>query len=282
VLDQDRVEARAVALTERALGETALAFDGVAAGYDQSNRENPLLSEMRRQVRAAVRTAVPAGSSLLDLGCGPGTDLDAFVDAGYRVTALDSSRGMVEAARAHVRRGALERSVDVRSLGIHQLDRLAPVQWDAACANFGPLNCVASLSEAARLIGARLRPGGVLVASVIGRVCPWEVALYLARGDRARALLRFERGFVPVPLGGRTVWTRYYTPGEFEPPFGDAGFRRESLRALALFAPPPYLQAFATRHPQLTAFLQRLDAVAGGWPGCRLWGDHFLIVLRKW
>jgi hypothetical protein len=45
--------------------------------------------------------------------------------------------------------------------------------------------------------------------------------------------------------------------------------------------PPPYLQAFADRHPSLVRLLQRMEDVIGDWPGIRAWGDHFLIVLRK-
>src|SRR5262249_37855084 len=97
----------------------------------------------------------------------------------------------------------------------------------------------------------------------------------------ARALVRFRRGLVPVPLEGRTVWTRYYTPREFERVFGGAGLTRVSLRALGLLVPPPYLHAFASRHPLLVASLQRLEDRVAAWPLVRACGDHFLIVLRK-
>ena len=50
---------------------------------------------------------------------------------------------------------------------------------------------------------------------------------------------------------------------------------------IGLFAPPPYLESFADRHPQFTGALLRLDDAIGGWPGVRSCGDHFLIVLRK-
>jgi hypothetical protein len=56
---------------------------------------------------------------------------------------------------------------------------------------------------------------------------------------------------------------------------------RVSLRALGLFVPPPYLQAFAHRHPKLVDLLQRIEDRCGGWPLLRSWGDHFLVVLRK-
>ena len=137
---------------------------------------------------------------------------------------------MVEEARRRVHDEDVADRVDVQHIGIHELDRLerAAVPFDAAYSNFGPLNCVVDLRAAARRIAGRLKPGGVLVASVIGRTCPWEIALYVARGDLARAVVRFRRGLVPVPLDEGTVWTQYFSPREFETIFAAAGFTRVS------------------------------------------------------
>jgi len=267
----------------RALGETQHAFDGVAAVYGRSNAENPILCAMRARVHQAIKAWVPAGAHILDLGCGPGTDALHLARNGYRVTAIDSSRTMVDEARDLVQAAGAGDRVDLHAVGIHELDRHegGGAPFDAALSNFGPLNCVEDLPHAARCIAERLKPGSVFVASVIGRVCPWEIALYLARGEVARATIRFRRGLVPVPLDGRTVWTRYLTPREVESTFAAAGMTRISLRALGLFVPPPYLQAFASRHPELVNQLQRIEDRCGGWPLFRSWGDHFLIVLRK-
>jgi SAM-dependent methyltransferase len=281
VLDEDRMEERAVAMTERALLDTQHAFDSVAADYDRSNTENPILCAMRERVLAEVGRHVAAGGRILDLGCGPGADDEALAKAGYRVTAIDWSPNMVEQARARIGAAGLSHQVTVQHLGIHQLDRLPSEVFDAAYTNFGPLNCVPDLSSAASEIAARLRSGGVLIASVIGRVCPWELALYTMRGDWARARIRYAADSVGVPLNGQTVWTQYYTPAEFVQPFIAAGFVRASLRALGLFAPPPYLKAFAERHVAITNALHRIDDAVGAWPGLRTWGDHFLVVMKK-
>ena len=272
-----------VMMTNDALLDTQRAFDGVAAGYDRSNAENATLCAMRERVWAAMDRYVPAPSQVLDLGCGPGCDAERFAARGHRVTAIDWSPAMVGEARRRVRAGGFDDRVDVHHLGIHALDRLMPPtrQFDAAYSNFGPLNCIAQPNAAAHLIADRIRPGGILIASVIGRVCPWEVAVHSARGQFGRAAVRFARGLAAVPLDGRTVWTRYYTPGEFQRIFEIAGFARVSLRALGLFVPPPYMDAFASRHPRLIAVLQRIDDGIGAWPGVRTWGDHFLIVMRK-
>lgn len=267
----------------RALADTRHAFDGVAAVYGRSNAENPLLCAMRERVHRTLTACVPAGSRLLDLGCGPGADAAALAAQGYRITAIDWSPAMVTEARRRVRDAGVADRVDVQQAGIHEIDRLerAGAPFDAAYSNFGPLNCVVDLPAAARRIADRLAPGGVLVASVIGRVCPWEIALYAARGDFSRAAVRFHRGLVPIPLDGRIVWTRYFTPREFEAIFAAAGMTRVSLRALGLFVPPPYLDAFADRHPRLVAGLQRAEDRWGGRPVLRGWGDHFLVVMRR-
>jgi SAM-dependent methyltransferase len=278
------VAERAVDVTvNNALLDTQRAFDGVASDYDRANAENAILCAMRARVWAAVDAHVAPGSRLLDLGCGPGCDAARFAAQGHHVTAIDWSPAMVAAARRRVRGNGVAARVDVHHLGIHDLDRLLPPtrQFDAAYSNFGPLNCIAQPNAAAHMIADRVRPGGVLVSSVIGRVCPWEIAVHTARGQFARAAVRFARGLAPVPLEGQTVWTRYYMPGEFQRIFELAGFRRVSLRALGLFVPPPYMQAFTGRHPALVSALQRIDDGVGSWPGVRAWGDHFLIVMRK-
>jgi len=276
------MEAGAVAVVM--LRETQHAFDGVATTYDRSNAGNALLCAMRDRTRAALERAVPAGGHLLDLGCGPGTDVVYFAAKGYRVTAIDWSTAMVDEARRTVERAGLHDRVRIFHLGIDQLDRLTSAvvdRFDAAYSSFGPFNCVADLPRSARAIADRVRPGGFLVASVIGRACPWEFALYLLRGEVGRAAIRFARRPVAVPLDGRTVWAQYYTPSAVLRLFSAVGFDRVSSRALGLFTPPPYLNGFASRHPNLVAGLQRIEDAAGAWPGVRAMGDHFLIVMRR-
>jgi 2-polyprenyl-3-methyl-5-hydroxy-6-metoxy-1,4-benzoquinol methylase len=277
LLAEDELEARAVDVTV----DTQHAFDGVAATYHRSNVENRILAAMRERLWRAVERHVPAGSHLLDLGCGPGTDEEYFAAHGYRVTATDWSPAMVHEARLRVGASGLDAKVDVHHLGIQEIDRLAPATFDAACSNLGPLNCVPDLAAAARRIADRVRPGGMFIASVIGRMCPWEIALYASRRDWTRVRVRFARELTPVPLDGGTVWTRYYSPAVFERTFADAGFAPVERRALGLLVPPPYMLAFADRHPVLIRGLQQIEDVIGWWPGVRACGDHFLVVMRK-
>ncbi len=270
-----------MALSEHALHDTRRAFDGVASAYGRTNDENPLLAAMRARTLGCLAAHVAPGAHVLDLGCGPGADDEALAGAGFEVTAIDWSPAMVEQARLRVRRAGLADRVDVRHLGIHELERLAPAVFDGACSNFGPLNCVPDLGAAARALAARLKPGAPCIASVIGRVCPWELALFAAKRDWRRMRVRFRNDFVGVSLEGQTVWTRYYSPRQFARAFEQAGFRQVYLRGLGLLTPPPYMDAFARRHPDAIARLLSLEDAIGDWSGFRQCGDHFLIVLKR-
>ena len=281
LFDENELEKGAVALIESALADTQQAFDSVAAGYDRSNAANPLLSAMRERVLDAIIAHTPPAGRVLDLGCGPGADVATLAERGHRVTAIDWSAAMVEETRTRVARAGFADSVDVHHLGIQELDRLPPGRFESVYSNFGALNCVPHLSDAIGLVADRLVPNGVFVASVIGRVCPWEIALFASRADFARVAVRFARDLTPVPLNGRTVWTRYYTPVEFERVCARFGLRRVSLRALGVFVPPPYMEAFAARRPAWIARLQRLEDRTASWPIVRSLGDHFLMVLTR-
>jgi SAM-dependent methyltransferase len=270
-----------VTLGAEALLETRRAFDTVAETYHDDNQRNPVIRAMRRRTIEAVTSRLAPGSRLLDLGCGPGPDAEHLGRLGYHVLAIDWSPEMAEEATRRIRASGLERRVEVRNLGIHELDGLDAGGFDGAYSDLGPLNCVPDLGAAARRIGQMLNPGGIFAASVIGRVCPWEMALYGLRRDWKRLRVRFSSDFVPVPFYDRTVWTRYYTPSEVERTFAAAGFEREALRSLGLFVPPPYLEGFAARHPAVLRVLEKIEDRVASCPGLRQWGDHFLIVMRK-
>lgn len=270
-----------MALTPGALAQTAAAFDGVAPGYDQQNERNVVIRWMRARARRWLLEDLPAGASILDLGCGPGTDAVPLAEAGFDVTAMDWSAAMVEVATARSRQARVGARLSVCHVGLHEVDRWPAGTWDAALSNLGPLNCVPDLDAVAHTLHARLRPGGRVVVSVIGRWCPWEWLIYTARADWRRLRVRTRAGWVAVPLEGRTVWMQYLTPRVCIDAFAKAGFVVHRQRALGVLVPPPYLEAFCARHPTLVAWLMRLEDHVAAWPVVRGCGDHFLLELRR-
>jgi SAM-dependent methyltransferase len=268
---------RGTPAVESQLLDTRRAFDSVAVDYDGPRGNNVLIQRMRRALWNVVRDELPPGSRLLDLGCGTGIDAAEFARCGYRVTATDWSPRMVERTRALAAHAATCSRIDARHLGIHQLDQIEG-KFDGIYSDLGPLNCVPDLEAAAAECARLLRPGGKLVCSVIGRICPWEIAHYALRGRLRRAWVRAARGLTPVGMNRHTIWTRYYLPREFYRVFAEY-FSLCGYRSLGLFMPPPYLVDYYRRHQRWCDWLGRLDDRLGAVPLLRGMGDHFLIVM---
>jgi SAM-dependent methyltransferase len=263
------------------LHQTRDAFDSVAAVYDGERGNNAAIQDMREEMWRWLDALFAPGGHLLDLGCGTGLDAARMARVGYRVTASDWSAEMVRRTSERAQRERLTPQVHTINIGAHELGRVAETgAFDGIYSNLGALNCVPDLGDVAQQCARLLRPGGKLVFSVIGRVCPWEVAHYVRRGRFARAAVRYVRGATPVRLNERTVWTRYYTPREFYRPFSRL-FGLAHHRGLCVFVPPPYLTGIRERHPQWQRRLWRIDRQVAGWPLLRGIGDHFLMVMHK-
>ncbi len=263
------------------LNDTRDAFDSVAADYDGPRGNNPLIQDIREEMWRCFDASFSPGSRLLDLGCGTGLDAVRMARCGHRVTATDWSPLMIARTQARALQEGLTDEVQALHIGAHELQRLGgSAVYDGAYSNLGPLNCVPDQAEVSRECARLLAPAGRLVLSVIGRVCPWEVAYYLSRRRWRRATVRFARRVTPVTMNQRTIWTRYYTPREFYRLYA-RDFKLLYYRGLCLFAPPPYLTGVRERHRNWYERLWRMDRRTSGWPVLRAMGDHFLIVLQK-
>lgn len=269
------------ACSEPQLRATQTAFDSVAADYDGARGNNALIQDMRREMWRWLDLSFAAGSRLIDIGCGTGLDAVRMAGLGHQITATDWSPQMVQRTADRAAHAQLTARVQAIAAGAQQLERVSgDAIYDGAYSNLGPLNCAPDLKQVSRDCARLLKPGGALVFSVIGRICPWEIAHYLRRGQWRRTRLRFARGFVPVSMNKHTIWTHYYGPREFYRSF-QREFTLSHYRGLCLLVPPPYLTWVRERHSRWHDRLWRLDRRIAGWPLLRAMGDHFLIVMRK-
>lgn len=260
------------------LSDTSRAFDTHALHYDALVETNALLQTMRAALWREVMQRVPPPAHLLDLGCGTGIDATYFARQGYAVTAIDASREMVNQTRVRASRTNL--NIQVENLGAQELERLDDKQFDAIYSDLGPLNCVSDLSVVSQQCAAHLRPNGVLILSIMARVCPWEMLYFTLHGNLKQAGRRLPRKMNPVNLENGTVWTRYYDPREFFGFFQNE-FEMVTYRSLNLFLPPPYLVRWYQRAGVLAKPFAWLDSKLESAPMLRDMGDHFLVTLVK-
>jgi ubiquinone/menaquinone biosynthesis C-methylase UbiE len=268
-----------IAPTTPSLRDTQEAFDSVAADYDGPRGNNELIQVMRHEMWRWLDATFAPRSRIIDLGCGTGLDAIRLAQQGHHVTATDWSPRMVERTADRAVRAEVRHSVNAVAVGAHELHRLEG-EFDGAYSNLGPLNCVPDLKVVSEQCARLLKPSGSLVFSVIGRVCPWEMAHYTLKRDWPRLRVRFSRRMEPVRMNKRTVWTHYYSPREFYEAF-EPQFDLSHYRGVCVFAPPPYLTSVREKHPHLYKALWSMDRALAGWPVLRNMGDHFLMVMTR-
>jgi SAM-dependent methyltransferase len=265
-------------------GGSAAAFDAIAGQYDTkfSSDANPLIGLVRARVYAAIGRHFPAGSTLLEIGCGTGVDTLWLADHGYRVVAADPAPGMIAEATAKIAAAGHATSVRFLPLGVEQLaERWASLglSVDGVFSDFAPLNCALSLDPVRDLLAGALRRGCRFAGVVLPKLCPLEVLLSLARGDLRTAVRRFRRTPVADVEGVRFPM-RYYGARDFDAALAPA-FRRVETRSLGLCLPPLSFGPSFARVPGLLPTLAALEDRVSGLPGLGRMGDHVLLAYER-
>lgn len=256
------------------LERTGAYYDAFAELAEDRYSSNHLLVRMRAAFRRAVEP-YPA-TSVLDLGCGPGTDLAWFAERypRRRYAGIDVSRRMVELARAklgdaaHVERGC---TAEVPRI-------FAGERFDLVYSFFGPLNTEPDLGAAVDALAESVVPGGVLVLSFVNRVYLFDFAMHVLAGRAASAVARIAnrwRGYSPnTPLDASL-----YFPHQLERRFAPA-FEVERREGFSIVYPPWYWAHRFRRDGRVVRALWLADRTLNRTP---LWatGEHVLYVLRR-
>ncbi|MEV2227101.1 class I SAM-dependent methyltransferase [Streptomyces phaeochromogenes] len=140
----------------------AEAFDAIGDRYDEA------FPHKEGQLSAGewLIDSLPAGSRVLDLGCGTGVPTTRqMADAGFEVVGIDLSRRMVQLAREYVPAATFHQLdiADLRPGGPHDLGR-----FDAVAAFFSLLMLPrVEIPLALQTVRHLLVPGGLFVLSMV-------------------------------------------------------------------------------------------------------------------
>jgi 2-polyprenyl-6-hydroxyphenyl methylase/3-demethylubiquinone-9 3-methyltransferase len=196
--------------------------EGLAATWSQGYRRGSF--RRRLAVMSSILDgAAPAGSDWLDMGCGSGVLTRALLERGARVTGVDGSPAMIEAARANT---PDEGRVSWLVSDVERIAQLADSSFDGiVCSSV--IEYVATpkalLEEAARL----LRPEGVLVVSVPNSASPVRFAQKILR--------RIAKLFGMNPFTYLEYSIHDSTHANFKALLGDCGFRVEDVEVFDPF-----------------------------------------------
>ena len=263
----------------------AAAFDAVAPVYDRLT-VHPLGRWLRGRVHERLADAFPAGSRVLELGCGTGEDAAWLARRGVRVTALDASPGMLDEARRKVEAAGVRQLVTLCRIDLDRLPEagfeplLDGDLFDGAFSNFGALNCLGDRRRLGVALADAVRPGGRLILVVMARFCLFETLFHLLRA-RPRVATRRWRDGRPAHAGGDArLRVDYPSPRRLTGDLGPA-FARIDCRGLGVVLPPTDLRHVVDRWPRLFERLEPVDRRLSRWPGAGLVADHYVLELRR-
>ena len=270
------------ALKEHALADQFAAvnraFSKQSIHYDDDDRSNPILQDMRHQVYAHVNKYLKPGSSILELNAGTGIDAVHFASLGHRVHATDLSSGMVEQIRAKMQSDGLQGHLTCQQLSYDQLDHLAGKKFDYVFSNFGGLNCIQDLSNVTQYLRTLLSPGGYVTFVIMPPVSFWELT-WILKGDPKQAFRRLKKNGVKAHLEGEFFATYYHSLGKIKRAFGE-DFRIICSEGLAALSPPPSPKEFVSRYPRLYKTLRLLDKLVRSIPPFNRCADHLIVTFK--
>ncbi len=260
---------------ETDLRTTGAYYDAFAEVAEARYTSNHVLVRVRDAFRRAVEPH--AAASVLDLGCGPGTDLAWFAERypRRRYAGIDVSPRMVDLARTRLAAHA----VQVERGCAEDVPRVFPgEQFDLVYSFFGPLNTEPDLGRAVGALTEAVAPGGVLVLTFVSRTFVVDSAMHLLRGRVGQAAARITnrwRGYSPqTPLDASL-----YFPRQIEACFAPT-FQVERREGFSILYPAWYLAHRFKPNGTPVRALWIADRLLNRTP---FWsaGEHLLYVLRK-
>jgi SAM-dependent methyltransferase len=291
------VRVHAVAGPKDARLSVRLAYDAIAAGYDEQVRGDDW---MRRVLHSQYARVFRPGQYVLDVGCGTGIDALYLASLGVNVLGIDASAEMIARLHSKLSGRILAARVDARVLRIEDIGRLGQETRHRAELNpqggkdvrrieeIGPfdgiISAFASLSSLPDLAGfardaARLvRAGGRLILHVLNRFSLWEWLGYLAHLDwrSARGVgHQTGRDFV---IGGQAVSHSLYFADQAYARFFRPDFVLRDAYSLGALRPPHTVK----RIPRpIVSALEQLDVRTGRLPLLRDAGRFFVLDLER-
>lgn len=260
--------------------QALLAFDSIAAKYDDLFTRSMIGRAQRDAVWEALIRAFEPGAHILELNCGTGEDALFLARHDISVVACDGSEGMIRTAQQRVRAEDPEAAVEFRRLPTEHLAQLRPgTLFDGALSNFSGLNCVSDLSRVARDLASLVTAQAPVLICLSTRFCVAEMVCSLIHGEFRKAFRRTS-GKATARVGEFVVQVHYPSLAEVEEAFYP-WFRLRSCTGIGVTVPPSYLEATMRKYPRLLEMLRCIDRKISHLPLVRTIGDHMLLHFER-
>ena len=234
------------------------AFSTQSVHYDDDDRINRVIIDLRQQVYRHVARFMNPGSRILELNSGTGIDASYFVSQGHSVLATDLSDGMISELK--------KKGLQARQLSYDKLDQLKSEPFDYVFSNFGGLNCIDNLGAVTKNLPGLLKANGYVTWVIMPPVCLWEIMSGTFR--------RFNKNGVMAHIDGHYFRTWYHSLDDIKKAFGDR-FEFIESEGLAALSPPPHKTDFFAYN-----FSRRVDRIFNRSFPFNRWADHIIVTFR--
>lgn len=262
--------------------ELEAAFDGVAENYDHHIMDNEMNLWLRNRSVNLLKQSFRPGETVLEIGCGTGTETLSLAEYGVSVIASDISSKMLRVLSRKASRLRLEgrvKTLHARPYELREKLKLAGVaEIDGAYSTYGAINTDPLLPQLFSDLASIIRPKGVLILGVWNKYCLSEILGYTLRMKPSLVAARMRN---PVPVGKSRfcIASNAYDVGAIRS-LMKGFFEVKEVRGVEIFLPPSNLVHYLPPRP-LAGMLKRLDmSLEAHYPWNRL-GDHFLLVCER-
>ena len=263
-------------------GDLEAAFDSVAEDYDRHIFGNPVNTWLRNVSIGVMSNVFRAGSTVLEIGCGTGTETLSLARRGVKVIASDISQKMLDVLMRKAGSAGLNDSViplHCRPVQlVSKLRELGLTSLDGVYSTYGAVNTEPNLTPMIQGVHDVLKEDAPMILGVWNKYCLYEIVGYSLKLNPSMAFARLRN---PVPLGKSRfcVATNAFSVSSLRKTLSP-WFSIEQLLGVVITIPPSNLTKYAPRGRLLRA-LKSLDLNFGRtFPGNRI-GDHFLAVCRR-
>lgn len=263
------------------LEQTKESFNKIADAFDEQDRANPIIGWMRNIVHDVYLKHFKTGDSLLELNSGTGIDAVFLAEKGLSVFATDISPKMQSYLLEKINnKPELRDKITARPYSFYEIDKVDKSNFDGVISNFGGLNCVSDFSKLRDDLKDRVKPGGLFIAAVMNKFCPWEIFYFSLKLNFKKAFRRFKKEGIDGAIDDQFVKTFYFWPKEFGKKF-EPYFKIKRIYTLGLYTPSPYMLGLYKRIGLLIRLWMKIDELIKGIYPFNKIGDHFIIILQK-
>ena len=167
----------------RVENQTALAFDSLAAKYDDLFTRSMIGRAQRGAVWEVLIDTFEPGSHSWNLIAAPGKMRSSLRGIDVSVVACDASEQMIETARQRMRSEDPEATIEFELLATEHLSELLRQElFDGALSNFSGLNCVADLNKRPANWQLCVAPDAPVLICLSTRYCLLEMIWFALHG----------------------------------------------------------------------------------------------------